>query len=361
MASFVPTYGNNPGQMEDLFQLLCASGQTQFCNVSLEDLPITLQYNNQLCQYDLFQKYGQNLDTGKQIRIQVACNYMPPEWLDPMEWIYKFTEPDARIISWWDYGHWINYWGERKAVIRNEHSILQMILDTAYAFVMGNETTLKSTMERYGSNYAMIDREIVIGSSEIFGGKFFALNYLACAGANQTSVEHEPMTSVCEWKNLWEVIRMDPTQTCTINGIRQGYVGYVRDIKGTTGNVQPTWVEKYCITPNDGSLNISRLRTPLAKALLVQANPQVLYIAYKLNETDPAKKLQKALLVPIADNAFVSLYLKDKMWYVNGQWVDGYNDRTTRFYDSVLYKAYVLDELEGFEQVYNNGYVKIYK
>ncbi len=361
MASFVPTYGNNPSQMGDLFQLLCASGQSQFCNVSLEDLPITLQYNAQLCQYDLFQKYGQNLDTGKQIRIQIACNYMPPEWLNPMEWIYKFTEPDSRIISWWDYGHWINYWGERKAVIRNEHSVLKMILDTAYAFVMGNETTLRNTMNKYGSNYAMIDREIVMGSSELFGGKFFALNYLACADANQTSVEHEPMTSVCEWKNLWEVIRMDPTQTCTINGVRQGYVGYVRDIKGTTGNVQPIWVKKYCITPNDGSLNISRLKTPLAKALLVQANPQVIYIAYKLNETDPAKKLQKALLVPIADNAFVSLYLKDKMWYVNGQWVDGYNDRTTRFYDSVLYKAYVMDHMDGFKQVYNNGYVKIYK
>ncbi|NPA22072.1 MAG: hypothetical protein GXN92_00630 [Candidatus Micrarchaeota archaeon] len=353
LASFVPTYGNDPHELQIFFTHLC-SMDPYFCNI--EDVPITLQYHPELCAFHLAEKYGgvENLDYGEQIRIQIACNYMPAVWVDAMEWLYNSTPNNSRIISWWDYGHWINYWGERKAVIRNEHSVLEMILDTAYAFVMGNETTLEEVMERYDAQYALIDQEIVIGSNEIFGGKFFALNYLACAAANQTSVKYEPMESRCEWENLWEVVILS-SQPCEINGIRQGYVAMRRTVEGETGNITPTYEPAYCFTPNDGSLNISRLVNPFARALASQR--PIDYVSYTLE--GPIQTLHKALWIGI-DGGYVALYLKDPIWFENGKWVGGYEDRTTRFYDSVLYKAFVLEDLQGFTQTYNNGYVKIY-
>ena len=61
------------------------------------------------------------------------------------------------------------------------------------------------------------------------------------------------------------------------------------------------------------------------------------------------------------NNQFVVVYTKDKVWLENGNITDGWNDRKGRFYDSVLYKAFILQELEGFDKVYDNGDVKIYR
>ncbi|MFH1222167.1 MAG: hypothetical protein V1492_03720, partial [Candidatus Micrarchaeota archaeon] len=55
------------------------------------------------------------------------------------------------------------------------------------------------------------------------------------------------------------------------------------------------------------------------------------------------------------------IYTKDKVWLENGQIVDGYADRKGDFYDSNLYTSLMLNEVEGFDQVYDNGAVKIYK
>jgi hypothetical protein len=41
--------------------------------------------------------------------------------------------------------------------------------------------------------------------------------------------------------------------------------------------------------------------------------------------------------------------------------INNWENRVESFYDSNLYKAFILDELEGFEKVYDNGNVKIFK
>ena len=47
-------------------------------------------------------------------------------------------------------------------------------------------------------------------------------------------------------------------------------------------------------------------------------------------------------------------YMQDEVWYDNGDFTSGYQDRTTQFYDSVLYKAILLDSLDSFEKVYTD-------
>lgn len=59
---------------------------------------------------------------------------------------------------------------------------------------------------------------------------------------------------------------------------------------------------------------------------------------------------------------FTVFYTKDEVWLENGTAVSGYEDRTTAFYDSIIYKSIFLDEIDGFEKVHDSsGYVKVFE
>lgn len=42
---------------------------------------------------------------------------MPDEWHESLTWLKDNTPVEARVIAWWEYGYWIEYTGEREAVI----------------------------------------------------------------------------------------------------------------------------------------------------------------------------------------------------------------------------------------------------
>ena len=58
-------------------------------------------------------------------------------------------------------------------------------------------------------------------------------------------------------------------------------------------------------------------------------------------------------------HSFIREYIESE----NGEVKDGYEDRKGKFYDSNLYKAFILEDLPGFELVFKSkgGEVKIYK
>jgi dolichyl-diphosphooligosaccharide--protein glycosyltransferase len=45
--------------------------------------------------------------------------YYFPDWLQALTWISQNTPPNAKIISWWDYGYWISVMGNRTTFIDN--------------------------------------------------------------------------------------------------------------------------------------------------------------------------------------------------------------------------------------------------
>jgi hypothetical protein len=65
--------------------------------------------------------------------------------------------------------------------------------------------------------------------------------------------------------------------------------------------------------------------------------------------------------MPASDSSYNALYTKDKIWLYNNTITDGYEDRKGRFYESPLYRAFILNDLPGWDKVFDNGYVKIYK
>ena len=44
---------------------------------------------------------------------------------------------NARVLAWWDYGDWINWFGNSHAVLRGDNSAPAEDYATAASFVMG--------------------------------------------------------------------------------------------------------------------------------------------------------------------------------------------------------------------------------
>lgn len=349
-SNFITPISNNPVALQDLKATGCGFyGFFPDCNSS--QIEITTQYNRVMCDLDLMINHKN--DSIRGLLYSISCNSIPIQWYGPMQYLKLYTEPSARIVSWWDYGHWINYWADRKAVVRNDHSVLDMILDVAYSYIIGSEKDLLEVMDRYGADYALFDQEIIIGGETLFGGKFYALNYLSCAKVGGVDERFPMLSSRCEFNNLWETVIIS-NERCNINN-RVGRVGYMMNYTGYTGSVQQEPVKKYCVVSNDGSLNLSRATSGFVRAIFGDRNSP--YIMYRLNDS----LIHRGIPVPISQNSFVMLYTSDRVWFVDGEWTHGYEDRTRPFYESTLYRAFVLERLNGFQLVYNNGYVKIYK
>ena len=349
-SSFTPRFQDNPEAVQPKMEELCmVSGYPAACEAAegpagFASKGMPSQYDQTLCIYSLFSDPA-NPTSSEQLAASLRCNTMASYWIEFTEWQFEESPKDARFTSWWDYGHWTNYFGQRDTVLRNDHAHQDMILDVAHGFIYGTPEELKQIMQKHDSAYVFFDREIIFNSDGSFGGKFHALNYLSCARNNETSVANSPGQSACEMEHRWEQVAVPSSQQpCTISSLsgKSGVVAF----DAVSGQ------QKYCM----GETTLATGETIIAP--------------YKLNETygNGDLKLHKAFLNRIGSTEdgtqiYDVYYTKDQAWLENGEVVSGWSDRTKEFYDSNLYQAFVLGELEGFEQAYttSDGSVKLYK
>jgi asparagine N-glycosylation enzyme membrane subunit Stt3 len=346
-------------KMEGACETLRAQGKfdSDICSAGQNDKQwlssINNQFSSNLCYISLIKDpFSGSPSVYEQIAASYRCSRLGTYWIDSMEWLSNNTGKNDKITSWWDYGHWINFFGDRDAVIRNEHASQKMIGMVAEAYIDGTPERLAEYMRMFNSKYALFDSELVDGGSGTFGGKYGALNYLSCAYINRTNVDLTPGQSECELEHLWENVYMQNNgQQCTISESQniQGTLGYIerRDAQGSRLD------EKYCLGP----------------AML--ANGQQIVAPYFLDKLDADGNLvlNRAILRgPFGVNQDVSYYTAyyttDVIWPgAGGTAVDGYADRQSKFYESNLYRGYVLKEIPGFRLVYvsPDQNVKIYE
>lgn len=354
-SNFITPISQDVVRLNETLQIFCQNYPNP---ILCGNITITTQYSSLACQLDMY--LNRRNDVVYNIMYSTSCNHIPLEWYSAMMFIKDQTEQEAIITSWWDYGHWINYWGNRRATIRNDHSVLSMILDVAYSYIIGNESVLKETLQRYGSRYALFDKEIIWGGELGFGGKFYALNYLACAKIGQVNETFPMFSSRCETNNTWEAVVLSD-ERCNVNN-NIGRVGYRLEYEGYTGALSLKQVRAYCVVNNNGVLDVNRITNRFVNQLIqdirssTQNNP-VRFVLYDINTS----RLHKGIPIQMAQNVLLILYTEDEAWFDDGRWVSGYQDATRRFYNSTLYRAFVLERLDGFEMVFNNGYVKIYR
>lgn len=363
--SMQPTFQQAPTRFLPTLENLCQSnGDPGICgvvnnfNTTVND-PL-LFYNPNLCQFSLWPKGGQP-PNDVVVNMQYRCGYVSNYWLSSMEWIHANLQPDDRVISWWDYGHWINFFGQTNTVLRNEHTSRVMIGRTAWAYLDGNVSDLRTTMKLYGSRYALMDIEIVgsgnSANSVQLGGKYGALNYLGCAYVNATNVNKAPGSSNCEQSHIWGMIlapvSAQASERCVISESTQqaGIVAYKSEaMRGAQGQA-PT--PSYCLTQGpmaDGNTGI---------------------VTYDLNNRSASGDLallRVRWLPQYQDQSgryyvLAAFYDHQKLWRdENGTLVDSYDSRPRGgYYDSPLYTGFFVNELEGYDLVYNSPQIRLYK
>jgi hypothetical protein len=102
------------------------------------------------------------------------------------------------VLSWWDYGDWINwngggFGGNMSTVLRGDNQVPSLDYATAYQFINGNATTLASFMKQEHAKLWLI-------SSDDFE-KIDALSYLSCIYQNETNTQTPLGSSECEKLN----------------------------------------------------------------------------------------------------------------------------------------------------------------
>lgn len=396
-------FQNNPAALAPKFQQFCTDSggsDSTVCAAASDPMGFAskgtnYQYDEELCMLSIYSNYSYLTNAGtapawENTAAYFRCQRISTYWIDSMEWLRDNTPNDSRIISWWDYGHWENYFGLRNAVIRNEHASHDMIGATAHAFLDGSPEDLKAYMKAHDSEYALFDMELVAGGGSL-GGKYGALNYLSCAWDNQTNVSYGPGESGCEAEHLWETIFISGTP-CTISTIsnRTGVTAYkmyedVYELTSAgktvfTGTVYRPYYRPDCINPTDPkivqycSIVVKAVPTYCVGPAML-SNGNMTYTTYMLNETYPNGdlKMNKALLqliYPVSGTYHMGdvtsatlFYTEDQMWVENGEIKSGYEDRKGKFYSSNLYRGLFLNEIPGFDHVYTtpDGMVKIYK
>jgi asparagine N-glycosylation enzyme membrane subunit Stt3 len=421
MSSFTPRFQDDPGALKVKFQSICdelksknvsedsicsqysSSGlgfctayDSPICTVAADPVAYASQgtnsqYNRKLCYYSLISDI-MNPKSDELLAASLRCQRISEYWIESMEWLRYNTENGSRTISWWDYGHWINFFGQKNAVIRNEHLSPYMIGEVAHDYIDGTPEDLAQFMRSHNSTYALFDMELIAGGNP-FGGKYGALNYLSCARDNETNVSLQPGMSQCEADHLWEMmyIPKDSTdRTCQISksGNKTGVIGYEaywtwdRAVQPLLSVTYPNIMGFNCYGDylNDPTTlavcqNLVMLRPTYCVGQVLLADGQQSYGTYLLNETysNGDLKLNKAQLISptsytqtyhLGDAYGVALiYNEDPVFLENGQAVSGYDDRRTKFYSSNLYRALFVGDLPGFTLAFQtkDGQVRIYR
>ena len=125
---------------------------------------------------------------GNSIGAEMYCNQVPGYWINATDWMKQNVGPYApRVLSWWDYGDWINWFGNSNAVLRGDNAVAKLDYATAAQYVFGNNdgynsTELRNFMNGNQSGYILMDNQLV--------PKWGALDFLACINTNQTSMQY---------------------------------------------------------------------------------------------------------------------------------------------------------------------------
>ena len=303
----------------------------------------------------LFQGVGQSCATinsqGNSLAYSLFCNVIPNSWLQATAWMKQNVGPSApRVLSWWDYGDWINWFGNSNAVLRGDNSLAKLDYMTAARYVLGEKdgfgpANLTSYMDNVvASKYVIFDDQLT--------QKWQALNFLACVDTNQTSRAYaisaangttSPYvlgTSQCELDHVPAYLLV-PTNSSNINNYclisnktTTALKAYMLAGNGFTNHT-------YCIplnnSNNSGPIHVLDSNGNKTNILLV-ANSQ--FFAGEAQVSGQTFANFMALYLPNGPN-------------------DTVTNAPTKFYDSNYYRAFYLGKLPGFTPVFPANFTGI--
>jgi hypothetical protein len=281
------------------------------------------------------------------------CNTVPAYWSNSMAWIRQNVGPNApRVLSWWDYGDWINWFGNSNAVLRGDNSVAKEDYATAAQLVLGPEynytpEALASYMNRNQSGYVLLDQDLI--------SKWQALDFLACVNINATSMAYateqgkeqgNPVpymlgNSQCEISHdpqyaLLPLSALLPSNSSS--SMQQSLNNYC-----SISTSKSTMISAYLVMGNSVSNDTVCVNaTPNKKGVLTVYNTT----GTRINAV--IQSGQYMGVVNLGGEQFVE-YL---MIYLPNAPNDTINGAPSQFYNSNYYKGFFFGSLPGFEQVY---------
>ena len=282
------------------------------------------------------------------IGVSIYCNTIPQYWLNAMAWIRTNVGPGApRVLAWWDYGDWINWFGNSAAVLRGDNAVPKEDYAVAAQYVLGGNYTpqgLARYMNGNQSRYVLFDQDLI--------SKWGALNFLACIDTNQTSYQYavqqgraqsQPYqlgTSSCELAHDPQYALIPLAALLPSNGTQQNIGDYCE----LTSNSTP-YIRTYLVTGTAlANQTVCTSSRPNANGVLrlYDSNGTALNAVIQVSEYIGVQDVQN---VPFVEYPVV--YLPNGP---NGT----ITDAPSMFYDSNYYKGFFLGKLPGFRQVYPN-------
>ncbi len=287
-------------------------------------------------------------NSGDSLAYTLYCNTIQPYWLNAMSWIKQNVGPTgSRVLSWWDYGDWINWFGNSNAFLRGDNANATEDYATAAHYVLGNiygPNALANFMNGNQSKYVLFDQDLI--------SKWQALDFLGCIytggtsynfavaqGASQSPPQPYVLgTSTCELQHDPE-LALIPLSTLIQTNSSQSNIGYYCSLSNTTQlYVNALLVVGSNFTNQTACVNIQ----PNAQGVLKVYNSK----GQKLNAYIQSAQYQG--IVNVQGVPFVE-YL---MIYVPNAANGTITNAPSGFYSSNYYKGFILGNLPGFTEAY---------
>lgn len=335
-------------------------------NISFKVKKDFLQYEPELCIdrdcqmlscviiKDYLTTYYQNLNplnaTSLIGGIGFYCDNPYDGWSSALSWMNSNVGPNGpKVLSWWDYGDWISWYGNSNPVVVSANPNPQADYDVAAQYVLNSSAkhqSLSSFMENVHAKYIVFDSALL--------EKWLALDFLACVDINQTSLSYavaqgqqfgtafELGFSGCEHKN-------GPIKVFVPTVNLQGSFCNANSYKVLLFKNQQLGNQTFCVSTN----------------LFTSANPSE-YL-YTQNGTNTNVLLNSTLMLPYRTLQVNGQLYLDMLAIVTKNSSLGFSiSNLTQFYNSTYYHAFILGKLSGFKQVYpdyvnGTNYVNYYQ
>jgi asparagine N-glycosylation enzyme membrane subunit Stt3 len=298
-------------------------------------------WNNNVCSALQNRSYSIGMD--------LFCNQVPNYWLNAMAWLRNNVGPNApRVLSWWDYGDWINWYGNSYAVLRGDNADPKEDYAVAAQYVLGSKDNytpqvLANYMNGNQTEYALFDEDLI--------GKWGALDFLGCVHVNETSYQYAVEQGQAQNPPVPYQLG---TSKCELNHDPQ--YAFI-PLAVLEPNVTNTNINYYCSISNSTTKYAISVLTPGIN----QSNQTIACV--DLNPTsNGAVQLytQKGVKMnaflwpsPLGITLLQGIPMVQYMLIYTPNGANGIiTDAPTEFYLSNYYKAFFLGNLPGFTEVY---------
>ena len=293
--------------------------------------------------------------SGLSVGYGMFCNTVPGYWLNATAWMNQNVGPHApRVLSWWDYGDWINWFGNSNAVLRGDNAKPQEDLAVAASFVLGpNESytpsRLANMMNTNQTKYVEFDDQLV--------PKWQALDFLACVDINATSETYAKAqaagtgtpyvlgTSPCEVAHDPQFALVPLYGLLPTNSSSQSLNYYC-----TISNSTSQYVKSYLVIGSSVSNQTVCVKQSSPTSSLLDVYN---HSGSKINAYIQGSKYLGVV------NLGGSPYIEFLMVYTPNAPNDTITDAPSEFYTSNFYKGFFLGYLPGFTQVYPSNAVGV--